>query len=328
MSDDPSGWSLTESDPQVFTELLRSLGVKGLQVDDLYSLDASTLDTLKPIHALIFLFKYVGDKEGEVKDGIEVDPLQSGVWFANQVINNSCGTLAALNAVMNIPTVTSEEPGEAIELGTELENLRDFGAGMESMDLGHILSSSETIRDVHNSFSKSSPFAIDSSLYPEREKEDAYHFVTYLPVNGVIYELDGLRRMPLMHSALEDKEDWLEKARETIENRIATYPPGSLMFNLLCIRSAAIPRLTRLLKDPELGTGRQMLLSDQLEHEKTKTERGELENALRRHNLLPAVFELFKVLGESGSLDTALEGAREKAKMRAEKKKATGMEED
>ena len=32
MSEDPSGWSLTESDPQVFTQLLRDLGVKGLQV--------------------------------------------------------------------------------------------------------------------------------------------------------------------------------------------------------------------------------------------------------------------------------------------------------
>lgn len=30
--EDPSGWSLTESDPQVFTQLLRDLGVKGLQV--------------------------------------------------------------------------------------------------------------------------------------------------------------------------------------------------------------------------------------------------------------------------------------------------------
>jgi ubiquitin carboxyl-terminal hydrolase L5 len=32
MAEDPSGWSLTESDPQVFTQLLRELGVKGLQV--------------------------------------------------------------------------------------------------------------------------------------------------------------------------------------------------------------------------------------------------------------------------------------------------------
>lgn len=53
--------------------------------DDLYSLDSATLETLKPIHALIFLFKYVGREEGGSSNGVEVDPLESGVWFANQV---------------------------------------------------------------------------------------------------------------------------------------------------------------------------------------------------------------------------------------------------
>lgn len=53
--------------------------------DDLYSLDSATLETLKPIHALIFLFKYVGREEGGGSNGVEVDPLESGVWFANQV---------------------------------------------------------------------------------------------------------------------------------------------------------------------------------------------------------------------------------------------------
>lgn len=53
--------------------------------DDLYSLDSSLLDTLKPIHALIFLFKYVGQSEGGETSGVEVDPSESGVWFANQV---------------------------------------------------------------------------------------------------------------------------------------------------------------------------------------------------------------------------------------------------
>ena len=79
---------------------------------------------------------------------------------------------------------------------------------------------------MHNSFSKSTPFSLDPSLSPEREKEDAYHFVTYLPVNGVLYELDGLRRTPLMHAAVGD--GWLDEARETIEARIGTYPSGSV----------------------------------------------------------------------------------------------------
>ena len=37
--------------------------------------------------------------------------------LTREVINNSCGTLAALNAVMNIPSEPSPYPDESIELG-------------------------------------------------------------------------------------------------------------------------------------------------------------------------------------------------------------------
>ena len=43
-------------------------------------------------------------------------------------------------------------------------------------------------------------------------------------------------------------------------------------------------------------------LQDQLEHERTKAARGTVENALRRHNLLPAVFAMFKAMGETGMM--------------------------
>ena len=155
---------------------------------------------------------------------------------------------------------------------------------------------------------------MDPSAFPEREKEDAYHFVTYLPINGVLYELDGLRQSPVMHAAVE--EDWLGVARETVEERIATYPTGSvsvfrpstlltlrqLMFNLLAIRSEAIPRLNRLVSDASAPMEQRITLQDQLEHERTKAARGGVENALRRHNLLPAVFAMFKAMGETGMM--------------------------
>lgn len=96
--------------------------------------------------------------------------------------------------------------------------------GATDHSLGHVVASSDHIREVHNSFSKTSPFSMENSA--SGEKEDAYHFVTYLPVHGVLYELDGLRASPIMHAAAEN--DWLDAARETIEARIATYPPGSV----------------------------------------------------------------------------------------------------
>lgn len=44
---DQGGWSLTESDPGIFTGILSEMGVKGLEVEELYGLDESLLRDLQ-----------------------------------------------------------------------------------------------------------------------------------------------------------------------------------------------------------------------------------------------------------------------------------------
>ena len=82
------------------------------------------------------------------------------------------------------------------------------------------------------------------------------------------------------------------------------------MFNLLAVRAAAIPRLTRLLNDNTVKEGERMILEDQLAFERTKEARGKRENALRRHNLLPAVFAMLKAMGETGAISKSLADLR------------------
>lgn len=56
---DAGAWCTIESDPGVFSTMLKDFGVKGLQVEELWGLDKSAVEALKsPLKAIIFLFKY------------------------------------------------------------------------------------------------------------------------------------------------------------------------------------------------------------------------------------------------------------------------------
>ncbi|EGG12869.1 uncharacterized protein MELLADRAFT_54572, partial [Melampsora larici-populina 98AG31] len=198
------GWSLTESDPAIFTALLSELGVKGLQVEELWSLDKESLDKLEPVYALIFLFKYLEShsKDPSKQAGKQEVPPE-GTWFAQQVITNACATLAILNAVMNVPT-TDVNPNipkgvfcPPVELGQELGQLKSFSAELDPQTRGEVLTNSEKLRTVHNSFSRPNPFHSDEPQ--SLTSEDAYHFITYIPVQGKLYELDGLKALPVSH---------------------------------------------------------------------------------------------------------------------------------
>lgn len=56
-------WCLLESDPGVFSALIREFGCAGAQVDELWSLDPEVFGPLGEIYGLIFLFKWDGKKE-------------------------------------------------------------------------------------------------------------------------------------------------------------------------------------------------------------------------------------------------------------------------
>lgn len=172
-------------------------------VDDLYSLDAETLASLGPTHALIFLFKWVANTDESGGATGAYDPAFPG-FFAHQVVQNACASLAVLNALLNIPGLMA---------GAQLEDLRSFTTGMDPQTRGMAIVSSEFLREAHNALSPPSAISLEGLNLP-REKEEAYHFVVYVPVAGTVYELDGLKPNPVRHGAYETRgEGWLSKAR-------------------------------------------------------------------------------------------------------------------
>ena len=250
--------------------------------DDLYSLDPSTLAAHQPLHALIFLFKWTSDSPDPTSGG-SYDSDFPG-FFAHQVVNNACATLAVLNALGNIPSLKSGQP---------LGELFSFTQGMDPQTRGIVITSADWLREYHNSLTPPSAISLDGLGLP-KSSEDAYHFIVYLPSMGCVYELDGLKASPIRHGAYEERgEGWVGKARfvlitpnptvwsngvflrEVIEDRIATYPPGSLEFSLLALHDDPLPALQEQLVATQT-TGDQSLVAElmqKISDENAKRER-------------------------------------------------------
>ena len=209
-----------------------------------------------------------------------------------------------------------------IDVGTQLREFKEFTSGFPAEFRGEALSNSELIRDVHNSFAKSSPF-VDETQRTATEDDDVYHFIAYTPINGVLYELDGLQPAPIAHGACTF-EEFPEKVIPVLRRRIERYPANEIRFNLL-----AMVRDLRV-------RARQIGDQEMLFREEQKRNEWQFENALRRHNFVGFAGEVLKgVIADKlkegpETYSKWIEDAKKKTKQRAEdsKKKGGAVDED
>ena len=299
-----------------------------MQFEELLSLDADALAELYPVYGVIFLFKFptdtpyhAGDKP---LDGTFDQAASERLFFAAQTIQNACGTQALLSVLLNKTpdTATSATPAaaddETINIGNTLTDFRDFTMALPPEYRGEALSNSELIRDVHNSFAKSSPFVDETQRNPDEGGDDAFHFIAYSPIGGTLYELDGLQPAPISHGACS-RADFPQKVMDVLQRRIARYDAAEIRFNLLAmVRDLRIR--AREIGDFEL-----------LAREERKRRDWQFENALRRHNFVGFAGEVLKGVvaaklkeGDQGYEAWIEQGKQKMAKRREERKKAGG----
>uniref|UniRef100_T1IWJ3 Ubiquitin carboxyl-terminal hydrolase n=1 Tax=Strigamia maritima TaxID=126957 RepID=T1IWJ3_STRMM len=252
------GWLELESDPGLFTLLLEDFGVRGVQVEEIYDLQKSIEG---PVYGFIFLFRWIEERRSRRKMivpeecFVQDESVVNSIFFAHQVVPNSCATHALLSVLLNC---------YKIHLGETLTRLKEYTKNMSPENKGYAIGNTPELAKAHNSHAKPEPRRLHEKSHgiPASRTIEAFHFVSYVPINGQLFELDGLKPHPINHGPWGENEDWTEKFRRAIIERLGMAtgdePMHDIRFNLMAVvpdRRIAYEHKLRTLK-----TNRQIVL--------------------------------------------------------------------
>ncbi|XP_013080579.2 ubiquitin carboxyl-terminal hydrolase calypso-like isoform X1 [Biomphalaria glabrata] len=256
------GWLELESDPGLFTLLLEDFGVNGVQVEEIYDLQKPIEG---PVFGFIFLFRWIEERRSRRKTNTEVESFVTDteavnqIFFAQQIIPNSCATHALLSVLLNCDN--------KVKLGKTLNLIKEFTNSMSPEDKGYAIANMPELARVHNSFARPE----NSKPLPEKQAglssvramdSETFHFVSYVPIHGHLFELDGLKPHPIDHGPWEKGEEWTEKFRRVITDRLGMATGGEpyhdIRFNLMTV----VPDKRQLLEQKltTLRTNRKIVL--------------------------------------------------------------------
>lgn len=245
-------WKELESDPGVFSLLIEDYGVRGVKVEEIY--DISRKFETK-VYGFVFLFRYVlGDRRARkaARDLVAEDTyvfdmdMVNDMFFAHQIIDNSCATHALLSVLLNC---------EDVDLGPNLTRLKNFSKGLNPESKGLAISNMLELSRAHNKHAKPSQLMVSPMISARRGSvmssahallPETYHFVSFVPINGRLIELDGLKELPIDHGPWGEEEEWTDLFQRTVSERLARSP--DCLFNLMAVVPDPIPDISERLK--------------------------------------------------------------------------------
>ncbi|XP_035785459.1 ubiquitin carboxyl-terminal hydrolase calypso-like [Anopheles albimanus] len=243
------GWLELESDPGLFTLLLEDFGVKGVQVEEIYDLQKALEGQ---VYGFIFLFRWIEERRARRKIVettdiyVKDEDAVNNIFFAQQVVPNSCATHALLSVLLNCSD---------IDLGTTLSRLKMHTKGMGPENKGWAIGNTPELACAHNSHAMPQArrrMDRNSGVSTGRFTGEAFHFVSFVPIDGHLFELDGLKPFPMDHGPWDEKEAWTDKFRRVMSDRLGiTTGEQDIRFNLMAVvpdRRIAITHKLKMLR--------------------------------------------------------------------------------
>jgi len=215
-----------ESNPDVINEYLRKLGIgQKWNCVDVYGFDEEILGMVpKPAVAMMLLFPITANYEAHSKDeatksGSQATP--TDVYFIKQTIGNACGTIAVIHALANNE--------KRIDLGNgSFKKFLDLSKAAKPEERAALLEKDAEMTRAHESSAEGGQTAA-----PSRDAKVDLHFISFVNVNGTLYELDGRKSAPIAHGKTTDET--LMKDAAVVCKKFIEREPENLNFTALAI---------------------------------------------------------------------------------------------
>lgn len=229
---DQSAWLALESNPKVFNEFAKKVGLADrFEFVDYYGPGIMQ----QPVLAFLLLFPFsdnMFDHRQKQEDALQEIPdyldRSKHLCFVKQVsgFGNACGTIACLHVCLNTHGSMDET--------TPLGSFRKSSNSSTPQERGEMLHQLDAFKCVSDSAAVSSEA---QTAVPDRDGVELdHHFVAFIwdVKSERIFELDGTKFGPIDHgpSSLEDFE---ENTWEVIQKNFMQVEPDSLEFSLMAL---------------------------------------------------------------------------------------------
>ncbi|RNF00877.1 ubiquitin carboxyl-terminal hydrolase [Trypanosoma conorhini] len=227
-------WLPIESNPNVMNAYLKALGVTNPKVEfcDVYGLEPDLLGFVpRPVFAMLLLYPIspemdAGDAKAMEMCAAEANEFvaKNDIFFSRQTVENACGTMAILHAVMNNLDCVGD-----LRKDSPLDYLLTVGLNKMPEGRASLIESSSELDAAHMEASVGGVTpnqAIDASI--------DLHFTCFVHAKGQCVELDGRKPHPLLHGACAGNEEFVKVAAEAIQAKMSR-DAGSLRFNIIAL---------------------------------------------------------------------------------------------
>ena len=142
--------------------------------------------------------------------------------FIKERIENGCGTLALLHAILNTRQFMTNA---GFVEGSFLDNFQISNMGADSEQMADYLSNDTEIEKIHQEMALDGKTSVDSNT--------GSHIITFVELDGKVYELDGCMPGPLCKGEIEGANLGIKVS--SIVNEYMAMDPDETKFSVLAM---------------------------------------------------------------------------------------------